>query len=523
MHHVNLSGSDSTGDGSQSRPWRTIKHAISQVQPGDHLRLGSGEFVETAEITKALTIEGTGSTTIIRVSPRARHAVRINGNFKVTLRNLAVHCQAQNWGVTIRTGIFATGADLTLERMSVHTARVYSVIIEKGNLNVKDVLITDAPAGTVNSDLGIKVDDSTAQIDGLTGGPTIDHIIDAHGKSRVDVKNSVFNGSSTSNANGVRLQHDSQGEIVNCRFLGQGATGTPPPFVPNSAIQVQDRSVATIRNNVISNFGNRILISGAARGLVIEGNQIVGSDFYGLVTGLLSSANPDLGGGSLGSKGGNVIAGSKLSDVFMFNGLDMQAKRNYWGTTDPAQIARQIHDKHDDPALGEVIFGPAWSPVTEHRSAGAFVAAVGAVDVINFDTDPSGRVIAAPLPGVLANAPDFRSVNVVFDRGVIVEDPGAQSGSNIISNTGIQPQQGPAVRGRLIDPVKGVGITNTAAEAVLRVFGEGGVLLGEINTDDVAEVPDFVGLVSAVPIHRFEYDFVGGIGFGGDDLIVARP
>ncbi len=52
--YVDDNGSDLTGDGSQSNPWKTIQYAIDrpEVKPGDALTVSPGTYVENIKITK---------------------------------------------------------------------------------------------------------------------------------------------------------------------------------------------------------------------------------------------------------------------------------------------------------------------------------------------------------------------------------------------------------------------------------------------------------------------------------------
>jgi len=63
-YYVSTTGNDTTGDGSEGNPWRTIKHAISQAVSGDTIHVASGTYVESGQIVidKSLTIIGDPSS-----------------------------------------------------------------------------------------------------------------------------------------------------------------------------------------------------------------------------------------------------------------------------------------------------------------------------------------------------------------------------------------------------------------------------------------------------------------------------
>jgi hypothetical protein len=72
--HVSINGSDSTGDGSSAKPWRTIKLALSRVAGlagGRTIQIGAGTFVEAGPlmVPEKVSLVGSGPTTLIRAQP----------------------------------------------------------------------------------------------------------------------------------------------------------------------------------------------------------------------------------------------------------------------------------------------------------------------------------------------------------------------------------------------------------------------------------------------------------------------
>jgi len=61
-YHVAQSGNDSTGDGSLSNPWRTIRHALDQLSAGDTLYIHAGTYPASGDSTDAYTIPTSGSS-----------------------------------------------------------------------------------------------------------------------------------------------------------------------------------------------------------------------------------------------------------------------------------------------------------------------------------------------------------------------------------------------------------------------------------------------------------------------------
>lgn len=169
--------------------------------------------------------------------------------------------------------------------------------------------------------------------------------------------------------------------------------------------------------------------------------------------------------------------------------------------------------------------GAASAAVSEYRDPAGFVVAIGSrVRTLTFDVDTSNQLIEAPSPGVLAKDVDFSLWGIQFKRGVIFDTYSLgrayASPPNIITHTDLQPAGTPRVNGLFPAPVSGVGLKNVGAEAELRIYDARGGLLGSIRSDTDASGIDFIGLVSdAADIASFEFDFVSGTGFGGDDLM----
>lgn len=82
--YVDFAGSDSTGDGSAERPWRSIGHAISNSSAGQTIKVSQGIFIEDQLIIPPhVSVEGAGLTqTIIKANP-ALHYHPANPGFAI--------------------------------------------------------------------------------------------------------------------------------------------------------------------------------------------------------------------------------------------------------------------------------------------------------------------------------------------------------------------------------------------------------------------------------------------------------
>ena len=71
-YHVDINGSDASGDGSSGRPWRTIRFALSNVpaNQGHTIKISAGTFIEQGPLNVPLqvSIEGEGTSTVIKAA-----------------------------------------------------------------------------------------------------------------------------------------------------------------------------------------------------------------------------------------------------------------------------------------------------------------------------------------------------------------------------------------------------------------------------------------------------------------------
>jgi hypothetical protein len=79
------------------------------------------------------------------------------------------------------------------------------------------------------------------------------------------------------------------------------------------------------------------------------------------------AGSPDLGGGSAGSVGLNILRHNTEFDLINNSTASVMAQHNYWdGTTTLDIVTADIYDKSDDASCGEVVFEPfePWPPVS---------------------------------------------------------------------------------------------------------------------------------------------------------------
>ena len=154
-----------------------------------------------------------------------------------------------------------------------------------------------------------------------------------------------------------------QPQILN-NIIENNLTGI---YLLNSSGYIADN---IIRNNFIpgdANSGAGVMITGATSEPYFERNQIYGN-FTGFYLG--QNAKPCLGNLSIyhiWAQGENAIYNNidetnTLHSIYTYSYTDPSivifAENNYWGTTNPAEIAAGILDHNDNPSLPTVDFDP---------------------------------------------------------------------------------------------------------------------------------------------------------------------
>ncbi len=92
-----------------------------------------------------------------------------------------------------------------------------------------------------------------------------------------------------------------------------------------------------VRDCHISGSGQGIIFVGNSGESVIEGTTLT-ENGYGVMVFFETGVSPDLGGGSLGSKGGNTLTKNLTADLFVAPGLHVSARSNSWdGFPEPDQ------------------------------------------------------------------------------------------------------------------------------------------------------------------------------------------
>jgi hypothetical protein len=115
IYYVSTSGNDSSGNGSQSSPWRTIQKAANSVSPGDRVRIMPGTYNEQVTISTSGTVNNyitfesyDANNKAIVTYNNIEGTFRLNGTDYIRIKNLGIRTTADN-GQCIRISNNAIG------------------------------------------------------------------------------------------------------------------------------------------------------------------------------------------------------------------------------------------------------------------------------------------------------------------------------------------------------------------------------------------------------------------------------
>ncbi len=348
IYYVEVTGNDDTGDGSIDHPWLTVSHAVQEADPNSVIHIGVGEFRESFEIDKNLTLIGASREESSITCPDGvsdtTPLIRLVGAVTVRFENIHISGRKPD-GQHHRMGIFADDGNARLEFENCDVIDISNYFIQVTN---GELLVSNSRIGTdfrMYSDIGIKLVDSQATITNVNMGNWTDHCIDLYGDSSAEVTHCTLNGSVTINCNGIRLRDTSSANISYNTITGQSTNDVPLGY-SQSGIQLMDQATADIHHNTITGFAGGILFINWATARV-WGNTITNNFNYGISYPIWAEeeGQPDLGGGYQGSPGENIIRdnGSLTGYEIILQGSGTCfARFNDWGTNNPADVAARI-------------------------------------------------------------------------------------------------------------------------------------------------------------------------------------
>jgi len=361
-----------------------IQIAIDTASSGDVIHLAAGKYPEILTISnKNLSLVGTGTNCVIyNYQTNPVPLISITGPATVTLSNFQlIGGWYQSWWTSSDwyegyspLGILSSNANLTLNSLAINQIGNFFVTVWNGSLFATNMGLWTYPF-LAQCDIGLELDNCVAAIDGLTqDAGLIDHTININGYSSafsdVTVVNSRIRASQLTWGNCVRTYVNSKLVVTNCNLYRGTDTNES---VITAAPQMHDgvgifgySNNVVVAGNVMSNLPWAMYCCGSIGGnqVRVECNSIFNSLFGGVFIDGMSYKGLDLGGGALGSRGGNLFSQSPQAstnycdDVLLtnLNGLctaNLFALHNTW--SNPTNKEAVIYDKLDNPAFGRLI------------------------------------------------------------------------------------------------------------------------------------------------------------------------
>lgn len=357
--------------------YATIQSAINAALPGEVIHLAAGRYAETLTINKSLTLTGSGTNNCVVYSSTNIPLVNITGPGTVTLSNFEINGGTYGFGGyngTSFQGIVATNVNLILDSVVVNQIINYMVTVVNGTIAATNVALWTRDL-FVQCDVGFQLKGCTGTISRLAqDGGRIDHTININATpakySSVTIENSRIRTSSGSYGNCIRTYVNSNVRITNC-YLYRAAGETVPayPAFNHSGISVNGYSnTVIIAGNTISNQPWAMYFYGSpglgGNQLLVESNRILNPTIGGIVWDGMNYKGVDLGGGGLGSRGGNIFSEAPAPPATFFNDVlftnsstyssaNIFALHNTW--SNPANKESVIFDKLDNTNSGRLL------------------------------------------------------------------------------------------------------------------------------------------------------------------------
>jgi len=130
----------------------------------------------------------------------------------------------------------------------------------------------------------------------------------------------------------------------------------------HAGISCEVKAAPVITNVLLMGNGFAGINCELASNPIISGCTI-SENIYGVI--IFSKSVPDLGTLPLDgkkSKGENRITNNFEFDVYNHSNNSVNAQNNTWSVNNPREVPRVIYDKADNPAYGDVIYSPLFTP-----------------------------------------------------------------------------------------------------------------------------------------------------------------
>jgi len=360
----------------------TIQSAIDASSPGDEVFIGPGFYEEVLTVNNtSLTFTGAGraQSLIHFQAPDDTPLLHIE-NSHLEMRDLAIFGAGRSLGSFVgqsRRGILAADSSLILERVDMDSFVNDFITMYRGDLGAYDLRLGSAIGTTTACDIGLSLHDCNADVDRLELlRGFIDHTIRIQGSPAGP--GTGFQSWLRVTGSTIALSWDSWGDgidlfgYVDAEIDGNTFVRDPNAVMPSvsSAVSVKGGNIrARIVNNHIISAACGVFVNGGSTGnqVVIGKNLFEETRANAVAMATMYYEAVDIGGGSLGGKGGNVFCRNHTSgtgyDVKFASssmGTVVSALNNVWSARDPQD---SIWDVHDDSLLGTVVYSTPGSPV----------------------------------------------------------------------------------------------------------------------------------------------------------------
>lgn len=364
----------------------TIQQAINAAGSNDTIHIGAGKYNENLSISnKFVDLVGNDSNpsnTVIyyNYGTNFTPVVKITGPGRVKLSNLELNGGYYSLGNFVdesRKGVVSSNAvDLTLDNVILNQFYNYFVESYDGNLTATNVSLCTRPWVSA-CDVGFALKGCKANINNLKQEKgMIDHTVDVNNyadsdqknHSEVVVENSTIRASTLNYGDCIRTYTDSDLTVKNCN-LYRPAGGTPAGGA-HTGVGINGYSNnVNIASNTFDGVPRAICAFGSipdSNKIVVENNQIKNCENTGIKFVGVNYQSIDLGGGSLGSRGGNSFSHTNppagYYDVLYTNQAtcsdstaNIFALGNTWTGGIGTNKEQYIYDKLDNPIFGRLI------------------------------------------------------------------------------------------------------------------------------------------------------------------------
>lgn len=354
----------------------TIQSAINAANSGDVVHLAPGMYNENLTVTKSLTLAGSGTNNCVIYCLTNVPVVSITGPCSCLLSNFEIEggqYMGPGWYSGFSgLGIVATNASLTMNTVVMNQFINYFVTVVNGSIQATNVSFwTRNVLG--GCDVGFQIKGCTGSISNLRqDAGHFDHTININdppaNHSDISIDTCTIRASSLDYGNCIRTYTDSHVMITHC-LLYRAVTDAIPPFPAfnHNGVGINGYSnTVTIANNTFTNLPWAVYCVGSLGGnqVIVQSNAFMNSSIGGIAWDSMGYKAIDLGGGNLGSTGGNMFSESPTpltnfcADVLFTNlngssGASIFALGNTW--SNPTNKESVICDKLDNPAMGRLL------------------------------------------------------------------------------------------------------------------------------------------------------------------------